>query len=162
LNIPEPPSDDEIEARLRRAAARSETGAGESEEDRLLRLEDELAKLDSKTSEARRRLLPENDPDFAARLAGLEQRAGAVKQTREVAKKQTELKYRQESNSTKGLATGLILVYMMIGTPMIGVAVGALVAHFNHSSIALPAGGFVGIVIGFAAALYLLQRAPKQ
>lgn len=160
-NLPQPPSDDEISERLRRAVERA-SGAQDGE-DPFTALHRELHEAQlPEVSEPDRPALPEDDPEFAARLARLEKRVDKV-QAAKVEKARVEAKERRTTyDNAQGLNVGMTIAYMFLGFPVIGVLVGWAAARFLGFSLGIPVFGFVGILVGCVLAFQSLSKAGKD
>ncbi len=168
MHVPDPPSDDEIRARLRRAAGQPRPNpiepALDPDEAQIQHLEEELGRLDGSASTEghRRRLLPEHDPEFAARLEQLETRASQARAARENAQKSKRREYAKGRQDAQSLGIGMAIIYAFLGFPLIGVGIGVLVGHYTHSTTALSLCGFGGVVAGCVCALVLVKWSDRK
>ncbi|AIE88112.1 AtpZ/AtpI family protein [Fimbriimonas ginsengisoli] len=172
LRHPEPPSDDEIEARLRRAVERSfsvppeELEKEEDIEARFRKLQQELAGQDlpdlPDAQTPRRPALPEDDPSFAAQLQSLHDRAEGVKTAREQASRQQARSHQQDQKNAMGLGLGLSIAYMFLGFPLVGVLIGWGINRATGATFWLPVLGFVGMLAGCVLAFQALNRVNKN
>jgi len=108
------------------------------------------------------RRAPEDDPEFGPRMKALHDRVSKVTEHRQITARQAQHAQRSENSSTYQLGVGLSIAYMFLGFPFVGVLIGAGVNYLTHSSLGIPIGGFVGILVGCFTAISALNRANQN
>jgi len=167
--VPPPPSDDEIRARLLKAAKSVgrdfKSDSDELDEDRFARAQRELEGMElPKLPDdlATKRRAPEDDPEFAARMQALTDKASQVTGHRRTMASQAQKAERTENSNTYQLGIGLTVAYMFLGFPFVGVLIGLAVDHFAHTTGGIPIGGFIGILLGCFTAIKTLTEHGKN
>jgi F0F1-type ATP synthase assembly protein I len=162
-NLPEPPSAEEIQARLRRAIER--TGAIHPDDDMDLheRLLQATSRMDSlsqipDTIEAPKIPLPEDDVEIAARLKELEARTEKAKVAREAAIAKDKRSARDDQKNSKGLGLGMTVAYMLTGVPIGGAFLGWLIDRQLHTIVWKGYCALLGAFIGLAMVIITLNR----
>jgi len=151
----DPPSDEEIEARLRRAIE-GNPDDGDPFERTKRELEDiEVPEIPDEPIV--RTSMPEV-PDFDGRLRELEENA---KRARGV-QAQKAKRIADEGRSNRGLGFGLTIAYTIVGVPMVGAGIGYLVDRAQGTTVWIGYGTFIGAVLGIVAALFMLNRANNE
>lgn len=166
-NMPEPPSDDEIEASLRRAVERAFAQPSEQEDEDL---EARFPSFrsggddteDPEAASRRRLVFPEEDPEFSERLEALHARADQVKTARETktaTEKRTQTQSQEESRS---LGMGLSIAYTLIGLPVVLALVGWLIDRQLGTNAWKAGMAFAGMVIGLVHAVMMLNKSNRE
>jgi F0F1-type ATP synthase assembly protein I len=161
--IPQPPSDDEIQARLRRAAEKARLAADNADDAALLRrIREEMADLPAEPSPIPAVAHPDDDPEFAARLRELDARAAKARAIKVAEVKQSARVEKQTRSDTGNLKNGMAIAYAIIGMPAIGSVLGLIVAKVFNMPVATSAGGFIGILVGCLVAFRFIRLANKE
>jgi F0F1-type ATP synthase assembly protein I len=173
-HLPEPPSDDEIEARLRRAVERSfqqpveeEDESPEAVEARFRRLQEELAGVGlpetADDAQPRRPRAPEDDPEFAAQLDALHNRADKARSAYDTSQQHKDRELGRDRASARGLGVGLSIGYTIVGLPLVGVAIGWLLDSQFGTNLWKGLLALAGAVLGIVMAIMTLNRTdPKS
>lgn len=141
--FPEGPSDDEIEARLRKVREELEAmeGLPELPEDRLPQLKPAPAL-----------------PNFDERLAELEAKAKSVKERRDGAVQQQKRQMARDAESQRGLGVGLTVAYAIVGVPLFAIAIGWVVDQRLGTDIYRGMGALIGSILGIVGAVFILNK----
>lgn len=162
------PSDEEIAARLRRAAGRENDPAEEEDEElerrmRELGLLDEGSEIELELGSARDPVREERrESEFDVRLRDLETRAEKARQDREEQVRQEERRRNTERDSAQGLGIGLSIAYTILGLPLLGAGIGWLVDRQLDATFWMGMGAFIGAAAGIFMAILMLNRQNRD
>ena len=138
--FPEPPSDEELQARLRKLLG--EDGSEEDlTEEEVDELELKLREMDDKITEARSRAALPDVPEWNYR------------------RKQEK---QPEKTEYGGLGVGLSIAYTIIGFPLLGYGVGYLLQRLTGSAFWPSTLAMSGMVLGVAVAVFMLSKTQNK
>lgn len=138
--FPEPPSDEELQARLRKLLG--EDGSEEDlTEEEVDELELKLREMDDKITEARAKATLPDVPDWN------------YKRPQEKKPEKTEY---------GGLGVGLSIAYSIIGFPLLGYGAGYLLQRWTGSAIWPSTLAMSGMVLGVVVAVFMLSRTQNK
>jgi F0F1-type ATP synthase assembly protein I len=153
MELPDVPTEEDIEARLRRALEDPEGLRLTSDEE----IEAMAAAMHERLAEAGRAGVSDED-EFDRRLRDLEQRM-ASRQRDYVASKSEQDRVREaDRQSAKGLGVGLAVAYAIVGTPMLGAGIGWLIDNRVGSDAWVGILTLCGAALGVAFAILILNR----
>lgn len=144
--FPEGPSNEEIEARLRRIR------------DELTSSDDYLELGNANMPDLKPLPQIPDDPSFDEKLADLERRAIEAKARREEAESRKSKALKKDAESHRGLGVGLTVAYTIIGMPLLGIGIGWLIDVNQGTQAYRGLGALIGSVLGVIGAVIVLQR----
>jgi F0F1-type ATP synthase assembly protein I len=143
--FPEPPSDEELQARLRKLLGEDgrelENLEEQIPEEELDELDLKLREMDDKITEARAKATLPDVPDWN------------YKRPQEKAPEKTEY---------GGLGVGLSIAYTIIGFPLLGYGIGYLLQRLTGSAFWPSTLAMSGMVLGVAVAVFMLSRTQNK
>jgi F0F1-type ATP synthase assembly protein I len=132
-------------------------------EERLWELDDDA--LEQRIEELQERAkapeIPGFDAEFESKVRELEVRANAAKNKREEEQRVIRKQKASDAEAAQGLGNGLAVAYAIIGVPMLGFGIGWLVDRQAGGSFFGSLGAVLGMVIGMAYAMFILNRRPN-
>jgi F0F1-type ATP synthase assembly protein I len=118
--------------------------------------------LDESPAEQAKEKVERIDDDFELRLRQLEDRAAKHRVIREGKKQEETRKRVNDAESAKGLGVGLSLAYTIIGTPIIGIAIGWLIDLQTGTQNYRSIGAIAGMILGIFAAIVIFNKSNRQ
>jgi len=166
-NLPQPPSDDEISERLKRAVERAAERVGpEEDHDPFASLQKEMADIPlgnfSQDDTPAGPKLPEHDPEFSARMNQLNDRVDSFRSKKDNDVERQGKVWKSEQEASRGLGFGLSIAYTIIGMPVVLALIGWAIDNHYHTTVWRGALAFFGMIIGVFYAVTVLNRTNRS
>ena len=100
--------------------------------------------------------------EFGTKMRALEERLQKIKEQREVSQSMELRKTQSESEDARGLGMGLSIAYTFIGMPLLGALLGWGLDNAFHTHFLLGICTIIGVAIGLAYAILVMNRANKR